>query len=75
MVPGVTRCGEHFDYGTLTFLVQDDIGGLEVKSRGEGWIRARPIPGTILVREKWHERMDFMIFFLVKGKKYLQCFF
>jgi isopenicillin N synthase-like dioxygenase len=27
--PGVTRCGEHSDYGTLTFLFQDSLGGLQ----------------------------------------------
>jgi len=30
--PGVVRCGAHSDYGTITLLLQDDIGGLEVKS-------------------------------------------
>ena len=28
---GQVRCGEHSDYGTLTLLFQDLIGGLEVK--------------------------------------------
>ena len=28
--PGVVRCGEHSDYGTITLLLQDDMGGLEV---------------------------------------------
>lgn len=28
--PGVVRCGAHSDYGTITLLFQDDIGGLEV---------------------------------------------
>ena len=27
---GVERCGQHADYGTITLLFQDDIGGLEV---------------------------------------------
>lgn len=27
---GQVRCGEHSDYGTLTLLFQDLIGGLEV---------------------------------------------
>ena len=30
--PGVVRCGAHSDYGTITLLLQDDNGGLEVKS-------------------------------------------
>ena len=46
--PGVIRCGEHSDYGTITLLLQDDMGGLEVLS-GSDWIPAIPIPGTILV--------------------------
>lgn len=28
---GQVRCGEHSDYGTLTLLFQDQIGGLEVR--------------------------------------------
>lgn len=27
---GQVRCGEHSDYGTLTLLFQDLVGGLEV---------------------------------------------
>ncbi len=30
--PGQVRCGEHSDYGTITLLFQDDVGGLEVKN-------------------------------------------
>lgn len=28
--PGVVRCGAHSDYGAITLLLQDSIGGLEV---------------------------------------------
>ena len=46
---GQVRCGEHSDYGTLTLLFQDLIGGLEVKIRDGEYIPATPIPGTIVV--------------------------
>ena len=47
---GQIRLGEHSDYGTFTLLFQDQIGGLEVRSRKEeGFIPASPIEGTILV--------------------------
>ena len=39
--------GEHTDYGLLTLLAQDDIGGLQVKT-SNGWIDAPPIPGTLV---------------------------
>jgi isopenicillin N synthase-like dioxygenase len=39
--------GEHTDYGLLTLLAQDDIGGLQVKTR-DGWIDAPPIAGTLV---------------------------
>ncbi|XP_046640742.1 uncharacterized protein LOC124326129 [Daphnia pulicaria] len=46
--PGVVRCGEHTDYGTITLLLQDDMGGLEVLS-GKEWVAAVPIAETVLV--------------------------
>jgi polar amino acid transport system ATP-binding protein len=39
--------GEHTDYGLLTILMQDSIGGLAVKSKG-GWIEAPPIEGSFV---------------------------
>lgn len=39
--------GEHTDYGLLTLLHQDEVGGLEVRSR-EQWIDAPPIPGSFV---------------------------
>jgi isopenicillin N synthase-like dioxygenase len=34
--------GEHTDYGLLTLLRQDDVGGLQVHTR-QGWIEAPPV--------------------------------
>lgn len=39
--------GEHTDYGLLTLLVQDDVGGLQVKTP-RGWIDAPPLSGALV---------------------------
>jgi len=39
--------GEHTDYGVLTILKQDNVGGLQIKSKS-GWIDAPPIPGSFV---------------------------
>ncbi|CAC5411627.1 unnamed protein product [Mytilus coruscus] len=46
---GQLRCGEHTDYGPLTLLFQDEVGGLEVRNQDGQFVPATPIPGTILV--------------------------
>jgi len=39
--------GEHTDYGLLTMLLQDEHGGLQVKTPA-GWIEAPPMPGSFI---------------------------
>lgn len=41
--------GAHTDYGCLTILAQDDVGGLQVMNRDGAWIEAPPIPGTFII--------------------------
>ena len=41
--------GAHIDYGFLTILLQDNLGGLEVKNTDSKWISAPIIPGTFLI--------------------------
>ncbi|MBD2776830.1 isopenicillin N synthase family dioxygenase [Iningainema tapete] len=46
---GQIRAGEHSDYGSITLLFQDNVGGLEVQTASGEWIAALPMPGTVLV--------------------------
>ncbi|MEH2312974.1 MAG: 2OG-Fe(II) oxygenase family protein [Nostoc sp.] len=47
--PGQVRAGEHSDYGSITLLFQDDVGGLEVQTASGNWIGAPTIPDTVVV--------------------------
>ncbi|MEO0394383.1 MAG: 2-oxoglutarate and iron-dependent oxygenase domain-containing protein [Cyanobacteria bacterium P01_A01_bin.137] len=57
-LPGQLRAGSHSDYGSLTLLFQDNVGGLEVQTTNGDWITAPTIPDTILINtgdlmERW----------------------
>ncbi|MEP4379388.1 MAG: 2-oxoglutarate and iron-dependent oxygenase domain-containing protein [Alphaproteobacteria bacterium] len=41
--------GAHTDWGGITLLAQDDIGGLEVQNAADEWVSAPPIEGSFVV--------------------------
>ncbi len=41
--------GPHTDFGVLTVLCQDNVGGLEVQDVNGDWAKAPPIEGTLIV--------------------------
>ena len=51
----------HTDFGVLTVLCQDEVGGLEIQHRNGEWAAMPPIPGTFVVNigdllERWSNR-------------------
>jgi len=44
-----TGCGAHTDYGLFTILLQDDIGGLQIRNKSNTWIDARPLPNSFVI--------------------------
>ena len=41
--------GPHTDFGVLTVLCQDDVGGLEIQNLRGDWIAAPPVEGSLIV--------------------------
>ena len=46
---GVYGSAPHVDFGAITLLAQDDVGGLQVQGPGGDWIDVRPIPGAFVL--------------------------
>lgn len=46
---GQLRAGAHTDYGTLTILKQDTVGGLQVLTQQEEWAAVESIPGAFVI--------------------------
>lgn len=60
--PGQIRSGEHTDYGSVTLVFQDEMGGLEVLTKQGEWITAPYIPDTVVVNtgdlmQRWTNHM------------------
>ena len=56
--PNQLGAGAHTDWGALTFLLQDDAGGLEVQNISGDWVYAPPLTGSFVVNlgdmiERW----------------------
>ncbi|UZE49248.1 isopenicillin N synthase family dioxygenase [Rhodopseudomonas sp. P2A-2r] len=48
--PEQRGAGAHTDFGGLTLLRQDNVGGLQVwDQESQGWVHAEPVPGTYIV--------------------------
>ncbi len=45
---GALGAGTHTDYGNLTLLATDAVGGLQVRTRDGAWIDAPPLPGALV---------------------------
>lgn len=41
--------GAHTDYGCLTLLWQDEVGGLQVRNRAGDWIAAPPVADSLVI--------------------------
>ena len=46
---GLFGSAPHTDYGFITLLAQDDVGGLEVKNKAEEWVPAPPVANAFVM--------------------------
>jgi isopenicillin N synthase-like dioxygenase len=47
--PEEKGCGAHTDWGAITYLLQDNVGGLQVWDEPHGWIDAPPVEGAFVL--------------------------
>jgi len=47
--PDQLGAGAHTDWGGITLLAQDDIGGLEVRTASGEWVQATPVAGSFVI--------------------------
>ena len=65
--PGQLRAGAHTDYGTVTILRQDAVGGLEVLEPAGEWAVVESVPGAFVINigdlmarwtnDRWHSTL------------------
>jgi len=49
IAPGQLGAGAHTDYGLLTLLFQDQVGGLQALDKQQQWIDVPPVSGAIVI--------------------------
>lgn len=49
LAAGEVRAGAHTDYGSMTILLQDSVGGLQVLNRAGSWVDATPRANSFVI--------------------------
>jgi isopenicillin N synthase-like dioxygenase len=47
---GAWGIGPHTDYGVFTFVLQDDVGGLQIQAKDGTWVDAPNRPGNMRLK-------------------------